>query len=287
MPHNIIVTNPDDKDRLPEVALEVARLQNEVQAIEACGDEKACRVCGVETELTEEHTPSKKAGNPPRLVQGSVDYEQSVEAGEIVWKTELIQGGAKVLALCGPCNNSTGRWYNPAYVRLAQFCQGMATPENAGKLCEVRLEIHRQRVAKQALTTLVATSQPGITGYYSHLRRLLCDAEARGALRPLRLWMFLRANWGARVTGMSTTVSYDRRRGYHLAEFSFWPLGWILTFADDPIEGAVDVSEWVEFDYHDKGELRVDVPCQWTISPSTPGDFRPPAAFGVQWPPPA
>ncbi len=200
----------------------------------------------------------------------------------LAWTAELLQGGAKTVALCERCNNTTGSWYNPAYIRVVEACRALATPENAGRLCELRLDVHRQRVAKQALTSLVATSQPGVTAYYPHLRRLLLDAEDRSALAPLRLWMFLRANPLARITGIAMRVDFDRRAGYHLAEFSFWPLGWILTFAEVAIEGALDVSDWTQHGYHDKSDLRVGVPCQWAISPNNPADFRPPSAFGLQ-----
>src|SRR5215471_5298965 len=131
MSHDMIVVGPGNKHRVPEFATEVARLQEEVSAIEACGDDQACRVCGAHVDLTEEHTPAKAAGNLHRLMEGNIDYPRSAETGEIVWKTELIQGGARTIALCGICNPSTGRWYNPAYVRFVKHCREFAVPDNA------------------------------------------------------------------------------------------------------------------------------------------------------------
>ena len=114
-----------------------------VLAIEAAGDPDACRICGRREPLTDEHTPSKKAGNPPRAIKLSIDDDRTAQTGEVTWTDEFIQGGATTLSLCARYNNSTGRrWYNPDYVTLAKYCARLAQPANAGKLCDVRLTIH-------------------------------------------------------------------------------------------------------------------------------------------------
>ena len=48
----------------------------------------------------------------------------AVKAGEVAWRAELLQGGAKGATFCRRCNNSTGRWYNPAYIRMRGFPGG-------------------------------------------------------------------------------------------------------------------------------------------------------------------
>jgi len=97
------------------------------------------------------------------------------------------------LAASEKCNNSSGRLYNPAYIRLVRRCQPLALPDNVGRALDVTVS-HPQRVAKQALTTLVATMQSGVTARFPNLRQLLVEAEARGAITPLLLGLFVRAN---------------------------------------------------------------------------------------------
>jgi hypothetical protein len=140
---------------------------------------------------------------------------------------ELIQGGAKSRALCGDCNNRTGRWYNPAYIRLVKHSEPLATLANVGTVCDIQIAVHPQGVAKQALTTLLATSQPGVVARFPHIRRLLLDAEERGSLAPPRLGLFVRANRGGRPTGITMSLNLERRAARLVAEFSFWPLGWL------------------------------------------------------------
>jgi hypothetical protein len=59
----IWVTMPGEEELLPGLEGEAERLQRELTHIESLSTESACRLCGQETELTEEHAPSKKAGN--------------------------------------------------------------------------------------------------------------------------------------------------------------------------------------------------------------------------------
>ena len=73
-------------------------------------------------------------------------------------------------------------------------------------------------------------------------------------------------------------MDLKHRAGRLKAEFSFWPLGWVLAFDDQPVEGTVDISEWTDYGYHDRVALTVRIPCQWALH-AYPADFRPPEAF--------
>ncbi len=255
------VTRPGEEARLPEVAEVASRLQAEIAAIEALGNETSCRICGVEGPLTEEHAPSKRAGNRGPLIRGSVDHERSVASGQLTWTAETIQA-AVYPTLCGTCNNHTGAWYNPAYVRLADHCTALAIPENAGRACDVEVEVHPQRVAKQALASILAVSQPGVTERYPHLRELIVGKENAGPIAPVRLGLYLRANCGGRTSGLATSIDLGRRVGRIIAEFSFSPLGWFVSFDGSELDGIVDVSSWTEIGYHDEGVVKLAVPCQ-------------------------
>lgn len=276
MSHAFVI-KPGDERRFPEVATEVDRLQAAMLSIEALGNLSMCRVCAVRPATTKEHVPSRKAGNRGRMLHGSVDHAQSVASGWLAWVFRPIQGNT-FESLCRPCNNHTGSWYNPAYVKFSAHCQQFAKSENVGRLCPIQLEVHPQRVLKQALTSLLATSQPGLTTQYPHLRDLVIGKEAQGSLKPARLRLFLLANRGGRSSGLSFWVNYEKQYGQLVTEFSFWPLGWLLTLDDRPVEGAVDVSDWSEVGYHDKKQINLSVPCQWAVTPY-PADFRLPPEF--------
>ncbi len=216
----------------------------------------------------------EEAGNPLRAISLNIDEVTTVATGQLSWTTQVVQG-VTFKTLCKGCNTTTGGWYNRAYIRFARHCGKLAREESAGTLCDVDVEVHPQRVLKQALTSIVATSQPGLTARYPRLREFLIVAEALG---PIRVWLYLLANRVTRHTGLTVLVVPDRGVGQIRAEFSSWPLGWIAALGDLPIEGAVDVSAWSEVGYHEKQRVKLQVPCQWAISPYA-ADFRPPDAY--------
>jgi hypothetical protein len=227
------ITNPEELERVKPLEAEGARVRAEIAEIVLLSSDTACRLCGTETALTEEHAPSRKAGNIGRLIRGMIDHAASAAGGSVVWRGQVIQGGAKYDSLCAACNNTTGSWYNGAYVGLVRAAGKLAKPKTAGTSCAVAV-LNPQRVVKQALVSIVATSQPGLTTRYSHVRALLCGKETQGPIAPLRLWLYLRANPGGVATGLATGLDIDRRQGHLLAGFSFWPQGWIMTIGDVP-----------------------------------------------------
>src|SRR6266508_1759952 len=104
---------------------------------------------------------------------------------------------------------------------------------------------------------------------------MLIDPDRVGSLSPLRLGLFLRVNAGGRSSGIASIIDAPTRSGWLIAEFSFRPLGWLLTFDDNTIPGTMDVSAWSEVGFHTKVDLDIKVPCQWAEY-AIPGDFRPP-----------
>ena len=88
----------------------------------------------------------------------------------------------------------------------------------------------------------------------------------------MRLWCHLVANPGAWYTGIAATVNREQRIGHLVASFAFWPLGWLLTTDEAAVEGAADVSNWLEIGKHST-PVTVELPCQWRVTPY-PIDFR-------------
>ena len=272
---HVFIVKPGQERQLPKVAAIAQRLKDEVLSIEQLSDEALCRICVQRSADTDEHAPSKSAGNRGRVLHGRVNYEQSVASGRLTWEVEQAQR-IVFRTLCGTCNNNSGSWYNPAYVTFSKHCASLAIPEHAGRLCEVKLWTNPQRVLKQALASLLAVSQPGLTVKYPHLRDLIVRREATAPLAPCHLWLYLRANRGGRSSGLGFRLEFVSGTGQLVAEFSFWPLGWLLTLDGTPVPGAVDVSAWSAVGFHEKRDLALALPCQWAVSPY-PADFKSPS----------
>jgi len=270
-------TSPDSETALqvtadPGLRAEGERLGAELQALEALGDPTTCRVCAG-TGLTREHAPSQASGNIGRMYGAHIDPVATCAFGRAIWTRDEITGGSSVETLCGPCNNGTGRRYNAAYMAFEKVCRPQAGPETAGTLCSVTVA-QRPLVAKQVLTWILATSQPGLAAKYPHLSDLVKSTKTRGPIAPLRLWCHLVANrpgvtW---YSGIVPKLVVQRRQGYLVTSFTSSPLGWLLTFDNALVEGAVDVSDWLTLDKRAK-PATIELPCQWRLTPY-PEDFR-------------
>jgi hypothetical protein len=279
----MVLARPEEAEEIAtdtELAALGAQLLAERNAITALSDEAACRLCGARVPLTPEHAPSRAAGNRGLILGKRVDDEASQATGQLMWTDDEDQpDGATWESLCGGCNHRTGRQFNPSYVAFSEACEPVALPETAGTRCRIDV-VNRPLIAKQALVSLIATSQPGLTARYPHLRALLASASATGTLAPLRLWCHLMANKRGWSTGLGFTINREQRAGHLFTSFAWWPLGWMLTIGDTTVEGAADVSAWVELRKHST-PVTVELPCQWRLI-HYPTDFRSPKALRAE-----
>ena len=93
---------------------------------------------------------------------------------------------------------------------------------------------------------------------------MLVDRILKGPSRPISPWSELEHGIG-RVP----------------AEFSFWPLGWVLTFDDATVQDALDVSDCFKIGYQEQRKFTCVVPCHWVAAPRDRDAWRP----GARWAP--
>ncbi|MCK5450456.1 MAG: hypothetical protein KAI70_01675 [Candidatus Omnitrophica bacterium] len=259
---------PDD----PELLKSIDSKQKEFSTIDSMSDEECCRVCGATGDLSLEHTPAKAAFNKTSFL--ALSMRHPLEAF-VQWQGRKVQGGSKDKTLCKTCNNNTGSWYNAEYVKFARKCAFHAKPENAGKSITLSLKAYPNRLIKQALTNICSVSQPGLCKRHRTLKELIQQKEMVASISPLKVGVFINVNNVGRSSGVTVFVDNNRKIARLIAEFSFWPLGWILTFDDISYPGILDVSEWTNIDNGEKRQLTLEMPCQWVAGPY-PGDFRSP-----------
>lgn len=82
-------------------------------------DERRCRVCGMEVELTFEHLPPKSAFNARRAEMFGMEQwlNRSLDTGRPEGRGKIQQRGSGATTLCATCNNNTGAWYVPDFAK--------------------------------------------------------------------------------------------------------------------------------------------------------------------------
>ena len=86
-----------EEGRIGDVSDIGARLYAEIATVEALGNERTCRTCGREGALTDEHAPSRGAGNRGPFLQGAIDGEQSVASGRMTWTAAEVAAAGEFL----------------------------------------------------------------------------------------------------------------------------------------------------------------------------------------------
>jgi len=246
-----------------------------------------CHLCGEKKELTREHIPPRKAFNDFPVLLQKIDRE--AKTAEVSWTPAgpVEQGGHSVYTLCAQCNSDTGSWYGPAYVEFVHACAPRAEPRYANQIVEVCAIAYPLRVAKQALVIMCSSCGSNLVQTHPEIRALLLDKKQRGLPRPLRLYAYIRCLEGGRTSGVSSILNVDpdtlhvSSPAKKVAEFSWWPLGLVLSFSALPLDQVADITRWLDYDYnyHTTGPLTL--PCRCTVTPY-PLDYRTPEEVARQ-----
>lgn len=269
-----------------------------------------CRICQKFGRLTKEHVPPASAFNDRAYREYYVDQVNQAEL--LQWTSkEINANGIWVFSLCETCNNKTGTAYGSAYAAFMQSFQDVATPDNADKDLEIKIEnLYPARVVKQAGSMMLSTSNPdsfrqheGISNpfpkkqpgplsveafgpppdpgklreVYDELRNFVRKRAAKVLPAGVRLHAFAVANSGAGVrTGIIAHASLSKGKSLWGVVVGLWPIHWLLTFQDgEPPTPLLEVTDWAKEDYKTKRTLEIEIPCLWSVG-KYPLDFRTP-----------
>lgn len=235
-----------------------------------------CAICGTNGPLSKEHMPPRKAFNLDTVLMAHIDEART--RTEVRWRAKQRQGGYHEYRTCVPCNNKTGKWYGTAYVDFVRECARVVDSVPGAHAAQVTFpKLRPSRVAKQALATLCAACGPSLRNACPELEKLILDPESRGLPPRVRLLAYLRAEAGGRTSGIAGIADVESGGSRVVAEFSWWPVGWILAF-DDASAGieAKDLSDWASFGFHDVHPMTIELPRKWAVT-AYPLDFRDPA----------
>jgi hypothetical protein len=239
-----------------------------------------CSICNGFGKLSKEHLPPQSAFNNFRIAIDQINLSATLQKGTPSWKTgKTYQAGHHQCVLCEKCNNDTGGWYGAAYAEFVKQLAPFAFIGNTHAVITSTLgEIYPLRVAKQALATLCGSCGPGLAEKNPVFRQLLLDPHARGSIRPWGLYCYLRNDQGMRCSGLTAKIDHNNgNRSTLIAEFSWWPVGWILA-QGEPKGGlqAERVDHWfAQYEYDEARDFDVFLPCHWTET-WYPADFRDP-----------
>ena len=232
-----------------------------------------CRLCGARAPLTEEHAPPKAAANAgPAVLHHFVE-----DNGALTLRSDPFLDGLSLRVFCSRCNSKIlGSRYGTEYLnfvrQVADAAAGLA-PRASLRLGTLLFPL---RVIKYALGLLCATLPRAELLDAPDLRDFIRHRDSTGVPNGIRLYLFVPFPPGTlRSTGRTAIRLGACSPFLHLAEISFWPIGWLYSFGTEqpPLGWAVEVTSWGDESFGRRRWLSLELPVQWTVGPGA-GEFR-------------
>lgn len=232
-----------------------------------------CAICGKRSKLTNEHLPPKKAFNDSPLLAFCMDRTLSLRSGQASWGREGSTIGRHLKRLCARCNGRTGSWYGTDYRDFVKVAAEMRIPP--GLRGDLTFEGRPAAVAKEALVCICTSAGPDLTNEHEELRKLILSNKYRSRPQDFRLWVYLRAMEGGHQTGRTVIGKIHSGEVKVVAEFSHWPVGWVLSWRDQELPELCEITHWLNMEYKQRRTLTISVPRLWTLT-GHPLDYRTP-----------
>lgn len=232
-----------------------------------------CWLCNKYGRMTKEHIPPESAFNDCPLLLLKVD-KRSMEAGALGWMPDQRFGhGMFVRSVCARCNNKCGCKYGGAYVELVRRVAnqiGNVQEFHKASILSVKRPL---AILKQVLFQFVSVNGPGFVRANEWVAPFVRNPTNQVIPPEIGIYLFASNVRGSRRTGISSHFDLTRNERNILAEFSFWPLGTVISFGHLSHPGLCPVHHWVQYRYNEKRTVDLHLPVN-PIHSNYPLDFR-------------
>lgn len=233
-----------------------------------------CHICGRYTKLTFEHVPPRSAFNNRPVV--NTPFENLVNAPDLDHlKGPITQKGSGGYTLCAQCNNDTGRWYGKSFVDWTY--QGLSYSEIAkhNPHASFLFRIHPLRVIKQIVCMFFSVNSSSFCDKNCELVRFVLNKDLKGINLRYRVFAYFNRSERSRQTAVCAMISTtDYSRQCYFSEFTFPPLGYVMTFDSFPPDNRlVDISDFSKFSFDESKEVILNPPLL-DVYNWVPGDYR-------------
>lgn len=232
-----------------------------------------CWLCGKHGPLTLEHIPPHAAFNEHPLLLQRVS-ERSKETGVLTWERgRLHQRGLASRSLCARCNNRAGQRFAPPYIQLIKTVAERVGSIQVRHFMTVQKIKKPQLILRQIIQQFVTANGPTFVDANDWVRPFL-QPESRTLLPPdVCVYLFATNRAAARTTGISGHVYAGKNQVRIVSEFTFWPLGTVLSYGELPDQDLTPIHHWCRLPY--KSNETADVTLCVNATDSTlPIDFR-------------
>jgi hypothetical protein len=232
-----------------------------------------CWLCNKYGKLTKEHIPPESAFNESPLLFERV-VERSRQTGVVGWGAERAQRGLYFRSLCEECNNKYGRLYGGAYVDLVKRI--------AERIGDVR-EFHKLSllgvkrplaILKQVMLQFVTANGANFVRNNDWVAPFIRSRKKTDFPQNVYVYLFASNARMSRKSGVSSHIDLVAQRSYVTAEFTFWPLGTVMSFAGELADNRLTpIHHWAQYPFDHPGSLDLHLSVN-PVASAYPLDFR-------------
>ncbi|MCU1286390.1 MAG: hypothetical protein JWO13_2740 [Acidobacteriales bacterium] len=229
-----------------------------------------CWLCNKYGKLSKEHIPPEAAFNDCPLFLMEIDRR----CEELTWNQgEQFQHGVYFRSLCERCNNQSGRLYGGAYVDLAR-----RVAERIGNVREFHsislLGLRRPLpILKQVMLQFVTANGPGFASANDWIGPFIKSRTNTAIPKDIAIYMFASNMRSSRKSGVSAHIDLTTGKQNIVAEFTFWPLGTVISWGDLSDNRLTPIHHWAQYPFEYAGTVDLHLSVN-PIASGYPIDFR-------------
>jgi hypothetical protein len=130
------------------------------------------------------------------------------------------------------------------------------------------------RIAKQVITTMIASAQEGFADEHPELRQFVLDRESRLPPEKLRLSTYLCSTRTGRSTGLAVAMQAGASPHW-MVEVALQPFSYVLSVSGEThYTGPVSIAEWGSYGYDEVATVTVPQIPLLPTHEAFPGDYR-------------
>lgn len=225
-----------------------------------------CHICGKYSNLTFEHLPPQKAFNNHKVkMYGGEEIFKQMAGINKPWdysnlKYKYEQKGVGLHTLCSQCNNITGQWYAPEYIKISNSILNYIYDKDITSAtgCELHFKgFYPLRFIKQIITMFASTLPEKNLDKNNELKSFILEKDNNILDKnKYRITMYIIKNtqiaWtGINIIGKSNPVSIKT-----VAYLDLYPLGFEFEFNPSGEAENLDITNFAtDFKYNDKVDI--------------------------------
>ena len=232
-----------------------------------------CWLCNKLGKLTREHIPPEAAFNDCPLLLQKID-ELSSQTGTMAWAdADRFSNGLYFRSLCERCNNRYGSIYGESYVYLVrQIAERIGNVQDFHRISI--LGVRRPlRILKQVVLQFVTANGPNFVRANSWVAPFIRDKANTTVPREVGIYVFASNRRGSRKSGVAAHIDLETGGQKIVAEFSFWPLGTVLSWGELEDPRLTPIHHWVRFPFNHNATVDLHLSVN-PIASAYPLDFR-------------